>query len=86
VYDLGFRLGYHIEGIAGYTFYRGKTIAVSLFFSPYYQRWSIGKSQYVYLTKNGIPVTNKDGKQVIMNEPDSSTNIYGCRIGVCLTL
>ncbi|MDA8388884.1 MAG: hypothetical protein M0Z58_09530 [Nitrospiraceae bacterium] len=50
---------------------------VFVFLTPYYQHWAIGASDLVNVTKNGVTVAGSP-----YYEPDSTTNIYGARIGV----
>jgi len=79
-FKLGVKLGYGIEGMIYYTIYKNEALAVSVFISPYFQQWNIGKSGNVTLTQQGI----NSGYEAY--EPDSSTNIFGYRFGVCVTL
>ena len=50
---------------------------VFLFLTPYYQHWQIGASDPVQMTQNGVPVTG-----AVLYEPDSTTSLYGARVGL----
>jgi hypothetical protein len=79
VFKLGSKPGYHLEGMVDYTINKNSDMAASVFFSPYYQQWNIGKSGDVTMKRNGTPVGEA-------YEPDSYTHIMGYRFGVCFYL
>jgi hypothetical protein len=72
-FKLGWEPGFHMEGTVDYTLHRDRDMGVSLFFSPYYKRWNIGKSDTVEMKQNGIP----SGDSYF--EPASYTHIMGYR-------
>jgi hypothetical protein len=78
---LGSIMGYGIEGFADYTLYKSDTFSVSIFISPYFQRWNEGKSDSVNLTRGGSPT----GYSPIY-EPSSYANVLGYRAGMSITL
>ncbi len=59
-----------------YDIYRHSPVKMFFFLTPYYQYWSIGASEPVQLTRNGVPLPGK-----IEYEPDSRTDIYGADVG-----
>jgi hypothetical protein len=71
------RPGYRVEIPTRYRVYRDQDMTLFIFGTPYYQRWKIGASDPVTLTQGGTPV----GTAI---EPDSTTDVYGIRIGVAV--
>lgn len=77
--DLNFNIkpkpGYRIEIPVNYTIQQDSRNTF-VFFTPFYQKWDIGASDPVLATFSGT------GTSVFLYEPDSTTDIYGFRIGV----
>lgn len=69
--------GYRLEVPINYEISRDEDMKVFVFATPYYQKWKFGASDPVTLTQGGTPVG-------IYLEPDSTTAMYGFRIGVGL--
>jgi hypothetical protein len=44
------------------------------FLTPYYERWNIAASDFITLTKDGVPVDD-------FFEPKSHTEMYGLKAG-----
>jgi hypothetical protein len=69
------RLGFRVEAPISLEVHEGEETSVFVFATPYYHRWNIGASDFIVLSQGGVPVA-------AALEPDSSTDIYGLRIGV----
>lgn len=74
-FKLKSRPGYRAEATLSYDAYKKEGLTVSVFGTPYYQRWNIGASSIVYLTQGGTPVR-------AAYEPKSNTDVYGVRLGM----
>lgn len=76
-FDIKPHLGYRIEVPVNYEISRDMNTKIFVFWTPFYQRWKFGASDPVTLTQGGIPVA-------IAIEPDSTTVMYGLRVGLGL--
>ena len=69
--------GYRIEVPVNYEIPQDENLKIFVFGTPFYQKWKLGASDPVTLTQGGIPVG-------LAIEPDSTTVMYGFRVGVGL--
>ncbi len=76
-FDLKPYLGWRIEAPINYQVSEDKSTKIFIFGTPFYQTWKLGASDPVTLTQNGIPVASA-------LEPDSTTVMYGFRLGMGL--
>jgi hypothetical protein len=76
-FDIKPRLGYRAEVPVTFEVSQGRDLKILVFGTPFYQKWKFGASDPVTLTQGGIPVA-------IAIEPDSTTVMYGFRVGVGL--
>ncbi len=82
-FDLKPYLGFRIEVPVNYEVSQDKNMKIFVFGTPFYQTWKLGASDPVAITRGGIPVT-QGGIPVILFEPDSTTVMYGFRLGMGL--
>jgi hypothetical protein len=73
--------GVRIEILIQYEVSQDRTGRKFIFCTPYYQRWDIGASDWIPYTVNGVQQT-VGGSPIVVHEPDSTTDIYGFRLGV----
>jgi hypothetical protein len=76
-FDIKPRLGYRAEVPVTFEVSQSRDLKILVFGTPFYQKWKFGASDPVTLTQGGIPVA-------IAIEPDSTTIMYGFRVGVGL--
>jgi len=76
-FDIKPRLGYRVEVPVSYEISQDKKMKIFIFGTPFYQKWKFGASDQVILTQGGMPVA-------IAIEPESTTVMYGFRVGVGL--
>lgn len=69
------RTGFRVETPVSYDADAVHGITLFVFGTPYYQRWNLGASGLVMLKQGGVPVD-------LALEPNSTTDIYGLRLGV----
>jgi hypothetical protein len=74
--------GYRLEVPINYEISRDEDMKVFVFATPYYQKWKFGASDFVTLTQGGVPAGPPFAGPFF--EPDSTTEIYGFRVGVGL--
>jgi hypothetical protein len=76
-FDIKARLGFRVEVPVSYEISRNEDTKIFVFGTPFYQKWEFGASDPVTLTRGGTPVA-------IAIEPESTTDMYGFRLGVGL--
>ncbi len=78
------RVGFGVQLPFTYDIYNNhaKPVRIFVYLTPYYQFWPVGGSGSIAMTKNGIPVFDKNGNPVLAHEPDSRTGIYGGDAGL----
>jgi hypothetical protein len=76
-FELKPHIGYRIEVPVNYAISQDENLKIFVFGTPFYQKWKFGASDPVTLTQGGIPVG-------LAIEPDSTTVMYGFRVGVGL--
>jgi hypothetical protein len=76
-FDIKPRLGFRAEIPVIYEISRDGDTKIFVFGTPFYQQWKFDASDPVTITQGGIPVA-------IAVEPESTTDMYGFRIGVGL--
>jgi hypothetical protein len=76
-FDIKARLGFRVEVPVSYEISQDKDMMIFVFGTPFYQRWEFGASDPVTLTQAGTPVATAI-------EPESTTDMYGFRVGVGL--
>ncbi|HUJ18635.1 MAG TPA: hypothetical protein VL197_11650 [Nitrospirota bacterium] len=76
-FDIKPHLGYRVEVPVNYEISQNNDVKIFVFGTPFYQKWKFGASDPVTLTQGGMPVASAI-------EPDSSTVMYGFRVGVGL--
>jgi hypothetical protein len=72
--------GVRLELPVQYELGRDIGTAYSIFLTPYYERWDIGKSPNVRMTRGGVTTGN------VFYEPKSGTDIFGLRLGFSVNL
>ncbi len=77
-FNIKSRPGFRADASISYTVYSNEGLNLVVFTNPYYQRWNIGASDSVLLTRGGTPVL----PTTYVYEPKSNTDIYGVRIGL----
>ncbi len=76
-FDIKPRFGYRAELPVNYEISHGEDMKIFVFGTPFYQKWKFGASDPVTLTQGGIPVATAI-------EPESTTVMYGFRVGIGL--
>lgn len=76
-FDIKPRFGYRAELPVNYEISKAEDMRIFVFGTPFYQKWKFGASDPVTLTQGGIPV----GTAI---EPESTTVMYGFRVGLGL--
>ncbi len=69
------RAGYRVQLPASYDVYKDEKYKIFTFLTPYYERWNVGQSPVVTLTRGGNPVATGI-------EPTSHADLYGVKVGV----
>ena len=76
-FDIKPRFGYRAELPVNFEISQGEEMKIFVFGTPFYQKWKFGASDPVTLTQGGIPVATAI-------EPESTTVMYGFRVGIGL--
>jgi len=77
-FDIKSKTGFRVETPVSYEIYASGDTRLSLTGIPFYERWEIGKSPTVTMTRNGNATSDS------YYEPKSTTDILGVRIGLGL--